>query len=107
MRPIVISQVIDLFELFVVRKIDNLCANESDIVLVLDQIYLLLVIHDEERLGHLLFQVILDILSIGFKSYKPTPGKLENFFNYDIIVFTRVKLDLLYLFSIARTLSII
>ena len=46
--PVIIPQICDFLKFLMVRKVNDLFANEPDIVFILNQVDLLLVIHDKE-----------------------------------------------------------
>ena len=92
--PVVIPQVCDFLKFLMVRKVNDLFANEPDIVFILDQVDLLLVIHDEERLSHFSLQIILNILPISLKSHEPTSRQLEYLLLRRLILQAWVELNL-------------
>ena len=65
MRPVVVPKSIDLLQLVMGRKVKNFLDLKAYVVLILQKIDLLLVVHDEQRLFHLLSCVVLDALTIS------------------------------------------
>ena len=103
-RPVIVAQVVNLFEFLMMGEVNDIGAGEADVVLVLDVEDLLLVVHDEERLSHLFLQVVLYVLSVGLESHEPAPRKLKDLLDDNIVVFVRMELDLFDLLSVARAL---
>ena len=71
MRPVIVSQIADLLQKVIVEpKVDGLGAGEVQIALVSDQVDLLVVVHQKDRLGyHLVFEVVLDVFVVDFQGY--------------------------------------
>ena len=65
MRPVVVPKSIDLLQLVMGRKVKDFLDLKAYVVLILQKIDLLLVVHDEQRLFHLLSCVVLDALTIS------------------------------------------
>ena len=70
-RPVIVSQIADLLQQVIVEpEIDGLGAGEVQIALISDQVNLLLVVHQKDRLGYLLvFEVVLDVFVVDFQGY--------------------------------------
>ena len=77
--PVIVSQVVNLPQLLVMRKVNNLGDNKTNIVFVLNVEDFLLIIHDIKGLRHFFVNIILYVLSISLKSDKPAPRELEYF----------------------------
>ena len=77
------------------REIKNLLDLKTDIILVLQQVNLLLVIHDKQRLRHLLLSVILNVLTICLKRNKPTASQLKDLFHRNLVRHRIMELNLL------------
>lgn len=89
-----------------IREINNLRCNKLDIIFVPDQVYPLLVIHDEERLNHPFFHIILDALRIRLKCNEPAACKCENFFTINLVGYKMMEAKLENFLCIARALCI-
>ena len=87
-----------------VRKVYDALSDELDIIFVLNMVDFLLIIHDKERLWHVFFSIILDILTIGLDRYQPGACQLEYFFLRDLICLLTMEFYLVDLFGIARAL---
>ena len=69
MRPVIVPKCVHFTERIVMRKVDYLFRHKSNIILVHEQVDLLMVIHDEERLRHALYYIILDAIRIGLEGH--------------------------------------
>ena len=84
--PIVQEQSVHLFRLVVPRKVDGLFLPESDVILVLEQIYLLRIVHNEHALqARLLIHIVLNALAIRLKHGQLPTGELVNLMLRDLV----------------------
>ena len=61
-------------------EVDHFVDRKANIVLILQQVDLLLIVHDEKGLSHTILHVVLDAVSISFESNEPASSQLEDFF---------------------------
>ena len=78
--------------------------NEANVVLVPYLVDSLSVVHDEKRLSYFLFQVVLYVFSVSFESNELAPCDEVYILDHNFVVFVRMKLNLLYLLRVTRTL---
>ena len=106
MRPIVQKQSIHLFGLVVLRKVDSLFLPESDIVFILEEIYLLRIVHDEHALqARFLFHIVLDTLAIRFEHGQLPAGELVDLMLRNLVWLRRMELHLEDFVDISRAFS--
>ena len=81
------------------RKVNHIFDFEVQIILIHNMVNLLLVVHDEERLGNsFLFEIVLYIFSIGFEGHQPASRQLPNLSLGNFIGLRNMEFKLIYFF---------
>lgn len=87
MGPISVSERVDFFQDVVLGEVDGFFYHEADIVLIFQQVHLLLVVHDKQRLRHSLVRVVFNALTVGLQGHDPPSCQLVDFFLGNLVVF--------------------